>query len=535
MSPNADLVAKMIQSLLGLNVHEVIVCAGARNVPIVEGLEKFGKFKVLSFFEERSAAFYALGRIRYSERPVAVVTTSGTAVAELLPAVIESYYQELPLVLITADRPKSYRGSGAPQAIEQSEIFGSFVEKNYDWDHKTKNFKIQFSGYKPIHFNLCFDEPLLDGSVPVNKMTRHLGVKRLKVKKKGFQSWKALKFKKIQRPLVIVSELPFETQKNIRQFLTHSRLDFVSESLSGLISDYRLAKQDVSKVFQNLSSARAIDFFLSRYDAVIRIGGVPTIRIWRDLEFTLSHVPVFSFSHRRFSGLSRKSDVFDILDLSKIEHSFRSSVPNSNFEIDKVISDIAKDFPQAEGSLVHSLALTIKNDPLYLGNSLPIREWDRYSVHFQNAQFVYGNRGANGIDGQVSTYLGWSKDFDISWCVIGDLTAMYDLAALSMVDATEKKMNRRIVIINNSGGQIFSQIFSHKKYLNEHQIGFSNWAEMFGWDYVCVKQTGELTKLNSISSRNCLIEVIPDQNESTQFLNAIDSAVKQKVDRAVRK
>ena len=119
---NFELVQQLVSALTELHVQEIVVCAGARNVPIVDFLEKHNsdktksknKILVYSFFEERSAAFFALGRIKATGNPVAIVTTSGTAAVETFPAVVESFYQGLPLIVITADRPKSYRGSGAP-------------------------------------------------------------------------------------------------------------------------------------------------------------------------------------------------------------------------------------------------------------------------------------------------------------------------------------------------------------------------------------------------------------------------------------
>ena len=113
----------VLQACMNLGVREFVVCAGSRNSDLVHGLlQHRDQVQLYSFFEERSAAFFALGRTLAQPYPVAIITTSGTAAAELLPAVIEAHYQERPLVMITADRPIRYRGSGAPQAIERSEL-----------------------------------------------------------------------------------------------------------------------------------------------------------------------------------------------------------------------------------------------------------------------------------------------------------------------------------------------------------------------------------------------------------------------------
>ena len=113
----------LAQCCLG-GICEWVVCPGARNMALLQVLAAAEDLVQWTHFDERSAAFFALGRIQDMGLPAAVVTTSGTAAAELLPAVVEAYYQRRPLLLLTADRPADYRGSAAPQAIEQADMFG---------------------------------------------------------------------------------------------------------------------------------------------------------------------------------------------------------------------------------------------------------------------------------------------------------------------------------------------------------------------------------------------------------------------------
>lgn len=148
---NIERARDLIERVAAAGIVDFCVCAGSRNSPLIAVL---AGSSTLSFVDERSAAFFALGRARQG-RPAAVVTTSGTAVAELLPAVVEAHYSALPLVLITADRPSRYRGTGAPQAIEQVGIFGPYAATSIeDWSRRT-----------PLHVNIEFDEPLIDGKL----------------------------------------------------------------------------------------------------------------------------------------------------------------------------------------------------------------------------------------------------------------------------------------------------------------------------------------------------------------------------------
>ena len=152
----------VLQVCLNFGVREYVVCAGSRNSDLVHGLlQHRDQLQLYAFFEERSAAFFALGRTLSQPSPVAIITTSGTAAAELLPAVIEAHYQKRPIVLITADRPVRYRGSGAPQAIEQTKLFGPYA-KAFDLESEAdiRSFEAATNEVNgPLHLNVCLEEP----------------------------------------------------------------------------------------------------------------------------------------------------------------------------------------------------------------------------------------------------------------------------------------------------------------------------------------------------------------------------------------
>lgn len=144
---NVSSATRLIDAVRSAGVSEFCVCAGSRNAPLLAVLGT-SDARLFSFVDERSAAFFALGRIKLHGSPVAVVTTSGTAVAEMLPAAIEAYYSGLPLVLISADRPARFRGTGAPQAIEQLGLFGVYAETALEG----------WSRVRPLHLNVEFEE-----------------------------------------------------------------------------------------------------------------------------------------------------------------------------------------------------------------------------------------------------------------------------------------------------------------------------------------------------------------------------------------
>lgn len=150
--------------------------------------------------------------------------------------------------------------------------------------------------------------------------------------------------------------------------------------------------------------------------------------------------------------------------------------------------------------------------------------WDLCSDLVQSSQPVCANRGANGIDGQISTYLGWVQNKSESWSLVGDLTALYDLAALGLVQDSSHKM--RIVVMNNSGGQIFSRILGNKKYLNPQTVDFKSWATMWSWEFVQIKNSKRYFKSEQFISDSLNREICPENSQTDEFWTSWDSFCK---------
>lgn len=523
---NFELVEIVFETLKKMNVSEIIICAGARNSPFVSALENYN-FTTTSYFEERSAAFYALGRIKESNLPVAVITTSGTAVAELLPAVIEAYYQNLPLVIVSADRPQSYRGTGAPQSIEQKNIFSQYVQNCFDWDVYTHEFKINYRTYLPLHFNVCFDEPLIDGvfhghseNINKNKVAVH------KIEKNNQHDLDQIKLilSQINRPILVISEIAISLRPQVIHFIKSHKIPFYAEYLSGLKNCPDIIDFQIQSTDQILTGS----FKKGIFKSVIRLGSIPTLRLWRDLEFEFKDIPVLSVTDKNFTGLSRPSYIISSEQFFQMRLNADSWCgQKSTYDLDKRLQfekiNLIKLNVQSEQSFINKLSNMIAEQPLYIGNSLPIRLWDLISTANQIQQPTYANRGANGIDGQISTYLGWSLNFEISWCLVGDLTALYDLASLGLSGRSNKK---RIIIMNNGGGQIFSRLFGNKKYLNQQNVNFEGWANLWNWDYIKITSVYEFENIANHSSRQLIVECLPDQQQTDNFWTQWDKIIK---------
>ena len=524
------------------------ICPGGRNAPLVAVVSRAKGLQTFSFFDERSAGFFALGLAKREGIPSAVITTSGTAVAELLPSVIEAYYSHIPLILITADRPSSYRGTGAPQSIEQTALFGPYVGRKWDLEN-TLDFDLSDGvGQVPCHINVCFDTPLLDGPVcPLDfrdqkKTSWFLDSAVTKADGgRGYALWgpegsgafdgkmerERIKsfFKKCQKPLFILTEMSEQVSQEVEDIL-------YSHFQNGVTFAEALSHLRESKKLFLLKSGEGILKYLAlnkKIDGVVRVGRRPVARFWKDLEKSYAHLPVLSVSDQTYPGLSRIEPAISFKTFFK--WSKQNKAPKG-FSIKeqaeiadedkrqraKFIQNLNKN-PLGELALIRDFSKKIpKGSLLFLGNSLPIREWNQVADLPLDTKIKYRvNRGANGIDGLLSTFLGALELGRQNWCLIGDLSALYDMSALWAFHQLKEKPACFIVVVNNGGGRIFSSLFADPVFINAHSLSFQHWAKMWDFHYYRLKQWPD--KLSFVSP--AIIELIPASRRSRKYTDLV--------------
>jgi len=279
--------------------------------------------------------------------------------------------------------------------------------------------------------------------------------------------------------LILIGGLATKHRDRVRDFCLKSKRPVYAEPQSGLREDRQLDPLLIRN-----------ERMLTRggFASVIRIGNVPTLRFWRDLDSLPT--PVTHYSDLPFAGLTR-GDVRPIEELSA--RPAEAGPHTEFFACDRQKSAdfgrILDDEPQSELAMVRALSQQIPNDArIYLGNSLPIREWDLVATREPRGFTIEANRGANGIDGQLSTFFGWCRGAN-NWCIVGDLTAIYDGNAPWIVRQLERDVRFHIVIINNGGGRIFDRLAALRRMdadvrerlvENSHTIRFDAWARMWG-------------------------------------------------------
>lgn len=503
----------VVERCLRAGIREFVICAGARNAALIEALaraETAGLVRIWRHFEERSAGFFALGRIMETGLPCAVVTTSGTAAAELLPAVIEAFYQARPLVALTADRPEAFRGTGAPQAIVQPEIFGvhAFQGDLAEWD-----------GKGPVHLNVELEETFAPGdeSFPQASAGSFTPVKdRLDVA--ALARW--LREDLYQGIVILIGGLEPDEREDVFHFCRDYAAPVVAEATSGLREALQgLAIHDADRVLKAHPPGK-----------ILRLGEVPSGRFWRDLE-SLPDVSVWSICRNGLPGLARASQVVRgplnrvipaLGDLDPAEDALDLLVGASARAAR--VEELLECYPDSEPALVRTLSQYASiGGGVFLGNSLPIREWNLFAQWTRPVPTVRANRGANGIDGQISTWLGWTADVSESWAVLGDLTALYDLAAPFVLDQVNRE-GRVLAVINNNGGKIFDRLPNLRSMsphaaecmTNPHTADLSGFAALWGMGHLRVHRADDFDQLEP-GAKPILMEILPDPVQTSRF------------------
>ncbi len=418
-------------NLLELGVRKIFFCAGARNAPLLGTLKE--TFEMDYCLDERSAAFKALGYAKKEHVPTVVCTTSGTAVSECFPAMIEAFYSEVPLIMISADRPERLRNTRAPQAIDQINIFGKYANQfiNLVDDHK----EFELEKLYPLHINVEVDDREVGPEVlrPPDFVDHFMSAKKV---------------------LVVLTEGDTGHPEEV-QYLNELNCHFYVECTS-----HYKNFQFKSKIQYEQELLEEME--LAPFDCIIKFGRTPICKLWRLLDTKYYNIPTYNVADK-MGGISHG------VYLESIER-IRSQVMDSMLQYRKRdLERVCKLHPKSEASVFNQIFKRLKNDEIvFVGNSMPIRYAQLVDKTHNK---IFASRGANGIDGQISTAIGMAQSSrEHIHCIVGDLTALYDYCVL-MEPLPE---NISVHIINNSGGRIFEQVNTPKEIILTHEMILKN-------------------------------------------------------------
>ncbi|WP_185858495.1 2-succinyl-5-enolpyruvyl-6-hydroxy-3-cyclohexene-1-carboxylic-acid synthase [Blattabacterium cuenoti] len=543
MYSNKKIVQSLGEILKAKSIFNIVISPGSRNAPIIIHFTQYNIFNTYSIVDERCAAFFALGIAQNIKKPVVLSCTSGSAVVNYYPAVTEAFYQRIPLILITADRPKEIVNVFEGQSIHQENIFHHHVEISVQLTENESKSSLWYNDRlinesinkcifkkKPIHINIPFSEPLYKTTDRLQvkpKIIKTIPIKNYIEKPKYYEKEKYLwnKYKKkmillglfypeknmknILRKLSIDPSIVIftETTSHIYGKLFFSNIDQLIFSMT--IQEWKNLKPHILLTIGINIISKKIKFFLRKFPPVYHWHIGSNYENYPDTYYKLTtYWPInpelffkIFYNNSIYQCTSDYRYKWDQLRKKRIKkHKFFLKKEKSFSDL-KVLFFVFKTIPN--------------NSILQLGNSMIIRYYQLFEKKKCTIQ-SYCNRGTSGIDGCVSTAIGTSVSSKKRvTLIIGDISFFYDSNALWNNYIPK---NFRIILINNRGGNIFRFISTKKLpkitlnfFETKHIFSAEKICEMYNWEYEKVSNQSSLKKsLSSFwkeSDFPCLLEI----------------------------
>lgn len=554
---------KAIQDIVQLlelkGVKHIIITPGSRNAPFSISLFKHPAFEVHSVVDERSAAYIALGMAQQTDRPVALICTSGTAALNYAPAVAEAFYQEIPLIVITADRPMEWVNQGEGQTINQSGIFKNYVRASYDIVQDMND--RDFEWYNARVMNEAIDRAMspVRGPVHLNFPLRESLYKTVEAPANQVKTIETIQLQKTLAPddvqeiidtlsdrkkiMILVGQfhtnpetrelLEFWAQKDNVVVLTESHSGLESPLFMGCIdrmimtmseeelNDFRpevvisIGKNIISKKIKSLLRHNAVEHWYVSEDALV-------MDTFQRLTRIIPITPERFFDYAKSQDYKGKSDyriryksLYDQKRRAGDEYVGRAAY--SDLTVSKIIMDALPN-----------------NSLVQMGNSSIARYIQLFD---RNDSLVFsGNRGVSGIDGCTSTAVGAAYVTNKTTTLIsGDIAFLYDSNAFwnKLV-----RSNLKIIVINNGGGGIFRIIEGPNttEALDEffettHLRNCNGIAQMYGIHYISASDETELKQgLEELYSHPdcCILEVFTPRLENDKILKDFFKYIREK-------
>ena len=461
----------VVDDLVRFGMEHACVSPGSRSTPIALALRRHPHVRVHVHLDERASAFFALGLAR-SERPVAVACTSGTAAAELFPAVVEASMSRAKLVLLTADRPPELRGVGANQTIDQVDLYGSYVRAFIDapvpgdasdeetWHELMLELTRPAMGPPPgpVHLNLPFREPLVPGpaSLPASPPS---GTEFAIVAAPQPEEVDRLVAElSVERGIVMAGSLR-EAPPSIPELAEHLRWPLLAEPMSGQRSRGALRAGQFLVADERFATSH-------RPDVVLQFGAAPTSRAGLALVARAERLVIVDQDHLVADPMRKASWTMNAEEAAVVPELLEHVQPRPRTpwfrawaEADAVAREAVDSLLDSwdepyEGRIARDLAAGLPDGSvLVVGSSMPVRDLDAYMAP-RDGLGVIANRGASGIDGFVSTALGVAATGARTTVLCGDLTLLHDVG--SLLWSARRGYDAVFVVPNNDGGVIFS-------------------------------------------------------------------------------
>lgn len=519
MFPEIKLAQQIIWSCKAKNIKHIVISPGSRNAPLTIGFNADPFFKCYSIVDERAAGFFALGIAQQLSEPVAVVCTSGSALLNYYPSVSEAFYSNIPLVVISADRPESKIDIGDGQTIRQRQVFSNhtiYDANLVEGDHQlkfnegelNKALNLAKETHLPVHINAPFEEPLYQTTsevVPFENISFEAKKETicLKSQEEFVQKWNTS-----SKKMVLVGILkPNSVERAWVDFLKNDPSVLVlTETLSNISESSHIQMIDsfLVKIEENPEKRQDL-----QPEMLISLGGMVVSKKIKD--FLRKNQPKYHYHIDNFVGYDTffclnhhfKEDFNDFFsrnyqNLHQVSSNYKENWLSFYDEILKRREEFLKEIPYSDFLVYKKIfEMLPENIHLQISNSSPIRYGQLFSV--KNGWEVFCNRGTSGIDGSTSTAIGASViNPKPTIFITGDLSFFYNSNALWCKDIPK---NFKILLINNDGGGIFRILPGDKNlkcfepfFETPHGLSAEYLAKMYQFSYQKAENEEELTQ-----------------------------------------
>ena len=490
-------ILNLVELLHQKGLRDVVVSPGSRSAPLTLAVVRHPGLQVRVVADERAAGFTALGMAQQTGRPVAVICTSGSAVYNLSPAVVEAYFQQVPLLLLTADRPHEWLHQQDGQTIDQAGIFGPHVKRSYDlpadYSHADARWFIertineaydlsQSGPAGPVHVNVPLREPFYPKPDEPYRFERGRVITQLPVAAHlPTEIWHQLlaEWEGAERKLILVGQATYQPdlQKILTKISREMNVLVVGEIISNLgrndlfisQSDTILAQPDEEELenlwpdllitLGNSSLARNLKTYFRKYPAAqhwhLQPHGDRVIDSLQSLTMRVPVEPVY-FLQKLFADLDYQHFRQGVDDDDE-DAEYMTAWQAAEVAARRMVEQSLRESPFTDWVATQAVLEALPDEShLHLANSMPVRYANLCGLEAQRQVCVWSNRGTSGIDGCLSTAVGAALKTDaIVTVLIGDVAFFYDRNALWQNDLPK---NLRVVLLNNSAGHIFRMI-----------------------------------------------------------------------------
>ena len=517
MSEATTLARVIVRQIVQAGITDAVLAPGSRNAPLSIAFyqaEQSGLIRLHVKIDERGAAFFALGLTKATGRPVPVICTSGTAVANFHPAVLEASHSNAPLLLLTADRPARLRRTGANQTTEQARIFGKAVRYFADISGAAYPMELPFNSLQsgPVHLNLQFEEPLI-GDSDTSWLDQIKIAAPREFDRKGPGTFHT---KSTRGLLVIGHDRGGLSQESVDKFATELGWPVIAED--PLSSESATAHASIFLTSTKIRSE-------VKPDTVVIIGRTTLSRSVNSLiaqarktviiDPRMGTVDQDRMGNQKFLALPR-------IEVPTADPDWVATWKKLGERASKVVSELNT---WSEETFARDFAAALPaGASLFVASSRPIRDLEGFAKPRKDLQ-VCANRGLAGIDGNISTALGIASRSEKTFAVLGDLAFLHDVSAL----AHAGNPDLRLFVIDNNGGGIFSTLPQagvdgfEKIFGTPHGRDIQAIATAFGVKTSTISTSAELAKVVAVPINGFEIVVVqvPSRQENGDYLKSI--------------